>query len=49
MCDPFDIKTLDSIERITGFKPVPNLTLEDEFENFLERFSEETWREPKAL
>ena len=49
MCDPFDIKTLDSIERITGFKPVPNLALEDEFENFLERFSEETWREPKAL
>jgi diguanylate cyclase (GGDEF)-like protein len=37
MCDPFDIRVLDSIERITGLKPVPCLTLEDEFEEFLER------------
>lgn len=36
MCDPFDIKTLDAVERITGFKPVPYLALEDEFEKFLD-------------
>ena len=36
MCDPFDIRTLDTIERITGFKPTPCLALEDEFETFLE-------------
>lgn len=36
MCDPFDIRTLDTIERITGLKPMPYLTLEDEFEQFLE-------------
>lgn len=38
MCDPFDLRTLDSIERITGLKPVPCLALEDEFEEFLDRF-----------
>jgi DNA-binding response OmpR family regulator len=36
MCDPFDLRTLDTIERITGFKPVPYLALEDEFEQFLD-------------
>jgi len=36
MCDPFDIKTLDMIERVTGLKPVPHLALEDEFEQFFE-------------
>ncbi len=36
MCDPFDIKTLDAMERICGLKPVPLLMLEGEFENFLE-------------
>jgi len=36
MCDPFDLRTLDAIERITKLKPVPCLTLEDEFEEFLE-------------
>jgi diguanylate cyclase (GGDEF)-like protein len=36
MCDPFDIRILDMIERITGFKPTPCLALEDEFEEFLE-------------
>lgn len=41
MCDPFDIKTLDSIERITALKPFPCLTLEDEFEAFLERYDSE--------
>ena len=37
MCDPFDLKTIDSIERITGLKPKPYLALEDEFEDFLSR------------
>ena len=36
MCDPFDLRTLDAIERITALKPVPYLALEDEFEQFLE-------------
>jgi diguanylate cyclase (GGDEF)-like protein len=36
MCDPFDIRTLDMIERVTGLKPVPHLALDDEFEQFLE-------------
>ncbi len=35
MCDPFDLKLLDRIEQITRLKPVPCLTLEDEFEVFL--------------
>lgn len=37
MCEPFDIRTLDSIERITGLKPVPSLVLEDEFEYFIQQ------------
>lgn len=36
MCDPFDLRTMDTVERITGLKPVPYLALEDEFEQFLE-------------
>ena len=36
MCDPFDLRTLDAVERITGLRPVPYLALEDEFEQFLE-------------
>ena len=48
MCDPFDLRTLDSIERITGRKPVPCLALEDEFEEFLERYGNETHREAGA-
>ncbi len=36
MCDPFDLRTLDAMERITGLRPVPYLALEDEFEYFLE-------------
>ncbi len=38
MCDPFDLRTLDAIERITFLKPVPRLALEDEFEEFIERY-----------
>lgn len=37
MCDPFDLKLLDRIEQITRLKPVPCLTLEDEFELFFEQ------------
>lgn len=47
MCDPFDLRTLDSIERITGLKPVPCLTLEDEFEEFLESHEQKFSREEK--
>ena len=36
MLDPFDIKTIDYVERITGFKVVPCIALEKEFEQFLE-------------
>ncbi len=36
MCDPFDVKTLDTVERITGLKPEPYLALEDEFERYWE-------------
>ena len=36
MLDPFDIKTIDYVERITGFKVVPCIALEEEFEQFLE-------------
>ncbi len=36
MCDPFDLKLLDRVEQITRLKPVPCLTLEDEFELFIE-------------
>ena len=48
MCDPFDLRTIDAIERITGLKPVPCLVLEDEFEEFLERFSKDASLEEKA-
>lgn len=37
MCDPFDLRTLDAIERITGLKPIPCVALEDEFEEFIEK------------
>jgi len=39
MCDPFDLRTLDAIERISQMKPSPCLALEDEFEAFLETLS----------
>lgn len=45
MCDPFDLRTLDAIERITALKPVPCLALEDEFEAFLEHYSNEVLRD----
>ncbi|MBN1687995.1 MAG: response regulator [Candidatus Omnitrophica bacterium] len=45
MCDPFDLKTLDAIERITSLKPVPCLALEDEFEEFLDQVEAEAVRE----
>lgn len=35
MCDPFDIKTLDAVERASRLKPLPCLTLEDEFDSFM--------------
>ncbi len=44
MCDPFDLRTLDAIERITGLKPVPYLALEDEFERLLETLAPDTGR-----
>jgi len=44
MCDPFDIKILDTVERITGFKPMPYLALEDEFEEFLSNLLPESER-----
>lgn len=37
MCDPFNTKTLEMVERITGLKPVVYFALEDEFDQFLER------------
>lgn len=45
MCDPFDLKTLDAIERISGLKPVPHLALEDEFEDFMEKLRKERSQE----
>lgn len=47
MCDPFDLRTLDAIERITGLKPVPCLALEDEFEEFLDSHAQKYSREEK--
>ncbi len=38
MCDPFDLKTLDAIERVSQMKPSPCLALEDEFEEFIESY-----------
>jgi diguanylate cyclase (GGDEF)-like protein len=49
MCDPYDIRTLDDIERITSLKPVPHLALEDEFEQFLERSEAEFAKEEKLV
>lgn len=46
MCDPFDGKTLDAIERVTGLKPVPYLVLEDEFEQFFEKWSPQSDKGP---
>jgi len=48
MCDPFNLRTLDTIERITGFRPVPYLALEDEFEQFLESLASETEAENRT-
>ena len=48
LCDPFDLRTLDAIERITGLKPVPCLALEDEFEEFLEEHFRVTSQEEKT-
>lgn len=50
MCDPFDLKILDTVERMTGLKPVPYLALEDEFEQFLENLLPEAEKptEPAA-
>ncbi|MDD5084661.1 MAG: diguanylate cyclase [Candidatus Omnitrophica bacterium] len=43
MVDPFDIKVIDNVERITGYYVVPLLALEDEFEIFVEKhFQKET-------
>ncbi len=39
MCDPFDLKTLDAIERVSLMKPSPCLALEDEFEAFIEAYA----------
>ncbi|MBI3314142.1 MAG: response regulator [Candidatus Omnitrophica bacterium] len=47
MCDPFDLRTVDTIERITGLKPIPCLALEDEFEEFIEKRSQDLTREEK--
>ncbi len=41
MCDPFDLRTLDAIERVSQLKPSPCLALEDEFEAFFESLSRE--------
>ena len=38
MCDPFDMHTLDAVERIAGRKVMPALVLEDEFEAFVEAY-----------
>ena len=46
MCDPFDLRTMDAVERITGLRPVPYLALEDEFENFLETLLPPSESEP---
>ncbi len=45
MCDPFDLKVLDAIERITSLKPIPCLALEDEFEEFLDRHLDDSHEE----
>lgn len=37
MVDPVDRETIDAIEEISGLKVIPKFTLENEFEDFLER------------
>jgi diguanylate cyclase (GGDEF)-like protein len=37
MIDPFDLHTIDDIERITGYRVSPYITLEEEFSEFLEK------------
>jgi len=44
MCEPFDIKKLDAVERVSHLKPSPCLALEDEFEAFVERFEKASLR-----
>ncbi|OGW83625.1 MAG: hypothetical protein A2Z83_05035 [Omnitrophica bacterium GWA2_52_8] len=48
MCDPFDLKTLDMIEKITGLKPEPYLMLESEFETFSEKYTDGAAAKEKA-
>jgi diguanylate cyclase (GGDEF)-like protein len=36
MIDPFDLNTIDDIERITGYKVAPHISLEEEFTEFIE-------------
>lgn len=36
MIDPFDLNTIDDIERITGLKVSPRITLEEEFAEFVD-------------
>ena len=45
MCDPFDIKKLDAIERVSSLKPSPCLALEDEFDSFVEKIAERHGRD----
>lgn len=40
MCEPFDIKKLDAIERVSHLKPAPCLALEDEFEAFVQNLAQ---------
>jgi hypothetical protein len=47
MCDPFDIRTLDAIERVSSLRPIPYLALEDEFEEFIEFYSGHDAQESK--
>jgi len=49
MLDPFDIKTVDYIERITGYKVVPCIALEQEFEDFLEKNFPQEEDSPSAV
>ena len=37
---PFYIKKLDAIERVSHLKPLPCLALEDEFESFIEKLAQ---------
>ena len=48
MCDPFDLKTLDAIERTTHLKPIPCLILEDEFEEFFDHYLGSSAKEKEA-